>query len=202
LETKIEITIPGYQPTALPVEDAVEADAPALGITAAAGVETAGSGTTTAAAVVVRLVADRRGAAAAARDARFDELAAAPPDGDVAAVAAAGDTEPRAARVTSAAARGFFAPPARGPSLALLALPGVSPVSACATAAPVNNAAPTPTLSAPVANHADTRNSRIRRECETSCWTATTLFIGTSGSEMKTNGKNYFGDRRSPCQFR
>jgi hypothetical protein len=199
---KIEITDPGYQPTALPVEDAVEADAPALGTWAAAGVETAGSGASTAAAVLIRLVADRRGATAAARDARFTELTAAPPDGGVAAVAAAGDTEPRAARVMFAAARGAFVPPARGPSLALLALPGESPVSACATAAPVNNAAPTPTLSAPALNHADTRNSRFRWECETSCWTATTLFIGTSGSEMKINGKNCFGDRRSSCQFR
>jgi hypothetical protein len=102
LETKIEITDPGFHPTALPVDDAVGAD----GTTAAAGLETAGSGASTAAAVVVWLVADRRGAAAAARDARFTALAAAAPDGGVAAVAAAGDTEPRAARVTSAAARG------------------------------------------------------------------------------------------------
>ena len=101
---KIEITNPGYQPTELPVADALEADAAALGTWTA--VEAARSGATTAAAVLVWLVADRRGAAAAARDARFTELTEAPPDGRVAAVAAAGDTEPRGARVTSAAARG------------------------------------------------------------------------------------------------
>jgi hypothetical protein len=180
---KIEITDPGFHPTALPFDDAVGADAAALGTWTAVGVEAAGSGTSTAAAVLVGLVTDRRGAAAAARDARFTELAAAPLDGGVAAVAAAGDAEPRVARVTSAAARGVFVPPARGPSLALRALPGVSPVSACATAAPVNNAAPTPTLSAPALNHADTRNSRFRprpeRATESLAWKATSLVMGT-----------------------
>lgn len=94
LETKIEITNPGYQPTALPVEDAVGADAAALGTTVAVGVEAAGSGASTAAAVLAWLVTDRRGAAAAARDVRLTELTAALRDGGVAAVAAAGDTGP------------------------------------------------------------------------------------------------------------